>query len=56
MNEDFSTRDWADNHTTLSSGIYRAYKAMMESLRVLNAKQFDAPWRRDVCTQDCTSR
>ncbi len=56
MNEDFSTKAWADNHVTLSDGIARAIRATTDSLRVLNAKQFDAPWRQPAQKQDCPSR
>jgi hypothetical protein len=56
MNEDFSTKAWADNHATLSDGIARAIRATTDSLRVLNAKQFDAPWRQPAQKQDCPSR
>lgn len=56
MNEDFSTRDWADHHTTLSDGIHDGLRAIMNALRVLNERQFDAPWRQTVCQKDCSAR
>lgn len=56
MNEDFSSKAWADNHATLSDGIARAIRTALDSLKVLNAKQFDAPWRQPASKQDCTAR
>ncbi len=56
MNEPFSTKAWADDHATLSNGIARAIRTTLDSLKVLNAKQFDAPWRRHAPTKDCPTR
>lgn len=56
MNEDFSTKAWADHHATLSDGIARVIRTTMDSLRVLNAKQFDAPWRTCASKKDCPAR
>ena len=56
MNEPFSNKAWADNHATLSHGIAQAFRMIMDSLKVLNAKQFDAPWRECASTKDCPAR
>jgi len=55
MNEDFSKRDWADNHATVSDGIHRALRTIMHSLKVLNEKQFEAPWRHNACQKECSN-
>jgi hypothetical protein len=46
MNEDLATRAWADNHAKLSDGVVQAAHAIMQSLRVLHEKQYNAPWLR----------
>ena len=55
MNEDFATPAWADRHAQFSDGIGNAIRAVADGLKVLNARQFDAPWRRPVPPQDCTA-
>ena len=45
MNEDFARKDWADNHTRFNRGIADGLRVITDALKVLNAKQFDAPWR-----------
>jgi hypothetical protein len=56
MNEDFATKAWADNHATLSNGIHRAIQTVAHSLKVLNDKQFEAPWRQPNCENECPIR
>ncbi len=56
MNEPFSTKAWADSHGVLSDGIARAIRTMLDSFKVLNCKQFDAPWRRPGSKKDCATR
>lgn len=46
MNEDLATRAWAEHHGKLSQGIADAAHAIMASMKVLQEKQYDAPWRR----------
>ncbi|MES2288427.1 MAG: hypothetical protein V4530_01715 [Pseudomonadota bacterium] len=46
MNEDFATREWAENHGQLSDGIAKAARAIMESLKVLHEQQYGAPWAK----------
>jgi hypothetical protein len=53
MNEDFATKAWADNHATLSKGIASGIRTILDSLKVLNDKQFDAPWRQRVGQKEC---
>jgi hypothetical protein len=56
MNEDFATKAWADNHAALSGGIANGIRTILDSLKVLNDKQFEAPWRQPVCQNDCPAR
>jgi hypothetical protein len=56
MNEPFSTKDWADNHEAFSDGIARVIRTTLNSLKVLNAKQFEAPWRQPASKKDCPTR
>ena len=46
MNEDLATRAWAEHHAKLSDGVAQAAHAIMDSLRVLQEKQYNAPWLR----------
>ena len=55
MNEDFATRTWADRHAQFSKGVTDAARTVMDALAVLNAKQFDAPWRQPAPPQDCAT-
>ncbi len=53
MNEDYSTREWADNHASLGEGIRNLLHTISESLEKLNEKQFEAPWRQGACQNEC---
>lgn len=48
MNEDFSSRAWADNHHKLSTGIADALHAIRLALQKLNDVQYSAPWRAEA--------
>jgi hypothetical protein len=37
---------WADNHDALSSDIHKLLKGLMQSFKVLVAREYDAPWQR----------
>lgn len=45
MCEDYSSIDWADHHSALSSAIARAVDKLAYAFKRLNAIQYDAPWR-----------
>ncbi len=52
MNEDFSTREWTDHHAKFSTDVTRILATIGQAMRVLNEKQFSAPWKsekRDDC-------
>lgn len=52
MRDDFLSRDWAEHHSSMSSGIGRLIDNTMASFARLRARQFDAPWktaRRERC-------
>lgn len=53
MNEDFASRAWADNHAKLTTSFGEVLATIGRAMRVLNEKQFEAPWKsgqRDDCT------
>ena len=56
MNEDFATRAWSENHATLSTGIHKGIRGLMDALSVLHARQYEAPWRRPAAHSDCPTR
>jgi hypothetical protein len=54
MNEDFSRKEWADNHNILSDGIANALASFGIAMKRLNALQYDAPWRKPAAKPvDC---
>lgn len=46
MNEDFASREWAENHQRFSADIGKALKTLWRGFERLNAAQFEAPWER----------
>lgn len=53
MRDDFLSRDWADHHGEMSSGITKLFRIITESFERLHAYQFDAPWRDTKCDDEC---
>ena len=51
MNEDFASREWAENHQRFSDDVVRAFKTLWHGFERLTAAQFEAPWQRkqDEC-------
>ncbi|CAM3125325.1 hypothetical protein SPAN111604_05035 [Sphingomonas antarctica] len=46
MNEDFTSREWAESHQRFSDDFARGMKALWRGFELLTAAQFDAPWSR----------
>ena len=48
MQDDFQTREWADNHAAFSAGVDKLIRSVATAFASLNRQQFDAPWKRDT--------
>jgi hypothetical protein len=55
MNEDFATKAWADKHAQFSRSVVSAARTITDAMKVLHAKQYDAPWRQPASRNDCTT-
>jgi hypothetical protein len=53
MNEDFATNAWTDNHPRFSENISSVVRTIMDAMKVLQAKQYDAPWRKPQTRGGC---
>lgn len=46
MRDDYLTSDWAAEHRRASGFFHKLASAFLQGIERLNARQFDAPWRR----------
>lgn len=57
MTDDFLTREWTDHRQQFSGQLAAAIRAALTAMRIgferLNAKEFDAPWKREVRAERC---
>ena len=60
MNDPLLTRDWADHHDRLSTGLgdalSTAWRTLKTSLDRVHRYEFDAPWQRPVAKRRRKSR
>lgn len=45
MDRDYASAAWADNHRHLTKMISRFFKSIFHAFKLLNAIEYDAPWR-----------
>lgn len=46
MHDDYLSAAWAAHHRSTSSTIHKLFRDFVHAMARLNARQFDAPWRR----------
>ena len=51
MRDEIFDRDYQAGRTALNDGISRLLDSAARTFRVLNAIQFDAPWKHDAARQ-----
>lgn len=45
MRDDFLSRDWNEQHASMSGAIERLVRTTLAGIARLNARQFEAPWQ-----------
>lgn len=45
MRDDFLSRDWGEQHASLTRAIEQLVRSTMAGIARLNARQYEAPWQ-----------
>lgn len=53
MHNDFDSRQWAENHETMSAGIDRLIALIAAGFERLVAISYAAPWKAEPAEQRC---